>query len=69
MQIICRDKKAIKSASQRYNKFYHCKYKYAKIPILLELNFAATLGRLKVFDKYVDWVGTAGLLVNLLKLQ
>jgi hypothetical protein len=51
MQIICRDKKAIKPAQQKYNNLYHRKNKYAKLPILSELNFAGTLGRLKVSDK------------------
>jgi hypothetical protein len=53
MQIICRDKKAIKPPEQRYNKLYRLENKYAKVPILIELNFAATLGKLKASDKYV----------------
>ena len=54
MQIICRDKKAIKPASQRYNKLYRHKNKYAKVPILTELSFVSHLGKSKVSDKYVN---------------
>jgi hypothetical protein len=47
-----------------YIKLYRHENKYAEVPILIELNFSATLGKLKDSDKYVDCGEAAGLLIN-----
>jgi hypothetical protein len=47
-----------------YIKLYRHENKYAKVLILIEQTFAATLGKLKTSDKYVDCGEAAGLLLN-----